>query len=268
MGYLVHAHLTRDPPSPEALTRAVQSLPRRGSLWRLYRDDAADAYLIDVVLNERANTFPFTEEPWYFGTNARGAVAALRPEIEAAIAPLYAALEAAGALNSAPRGLIALNVALSLALGTEVLSLAADDDGLDMVCRSTAGALASVELEPGDLLFTWTPQGVRVEPRWPSGALEDQDDPDAEEWWREEITDESALRGLPGVTVLPRSGDVDALLHGLARKRALAFLGGRETFLALGSGDALDIPPPIAQSAPSPGAPGGGWLSTLFGGKR
>src|SRR5215468_11088979 len=100
MGHLVAAHLTHDPPAPDALTRALQSLPRRGCLWRLYRDDSADVFIIDVALDERARTYPFTQDPWPFGIapragkgSARASRPALSPQIERTIAPLYAALE-------------------------------------------------------------------------------------------------------------------------------------------------------------------------------
>jgi hypothetical protein len=134
----------------------------------------------------------------------------------------------------------ALNLRLSAALGQEVLSLASDDEELDLVCRSNRGVLTSIELQSGAHVAWSLEAGVRVRSLV---SEEDDEEPDLE-----------ALEGLD-VSVLDPA-PLSTLLHELALRRTTELTGGRKTLLDLGGGEPVDLPEPVASS----GKAGGGGL--------
>jgi hypothetical protein len=208
-----------------ALEDGLKTLPK-GLRWRLHRDEAADAWLVDVAADAAGAAHPFTQSP--DGLEPVGPSPELRP--------LHAALETAGLAFLVLHGLPALCRMLSGALGTDVLSLASDDEELDMVWLAREGRLIDAETDWGDARFRWREgRGVEVE------LLKVPEDPEAE------ATNAEAFEGMPGIVVLPRIEEARPLLHGLAARRARQFLGGRETLLDLGSFDCLArLPPPVA----------------------
>jgi len=120
---------------------------------------------------------------------------------------------------------------LSETLGVEVLSISSDDEEIDMACRSRGGRIEEIAVEYYD-----------VDLRWRDGRVEAQllIDPYASD---EDVTSEEAFKGLRDVNVLPRTVELQPLLHHLAAGKTREFLGGRETFLDLSSFDCLQRVP-------------------------
>lgn len=221
MAYGVTAHIVRGEIDPGALA------PLTKLRWRLYRDEAADASLIDVHTNENAEKWPFTQDPALLTAAGKAKEASLLQKLikrtEGEFLP---------ALTFA-----AFNRMLSEKLHAELLSISSDDDGLDMACLSRHGGLEEVALEYADLDLRWRPGRVDVQ------LLIDEE---ADE---EDLTPENAFKGLTGVNVLPRTVEHQPMLHHLAANKTREFLAGRDTFLDLGSFDCLArLPAPIAQS--------------------
>ncbi len=254
MGYGVIAHIVCGPVDAAAL----KTLPR-GLKWRLYRDEAAGAWLIDVHVDEHGAKYPFTQVPDALERPTGGR--SNTRELDA----FYRALEKLDLDVYVPAGVAALNRRLSAALGQEVLSLAADDDGVDQVCISRGGALVSVE-HSSEAEVSWRADaGVSVRPLF-SDEDEDFDDGEKRDEGGNDDDDEpaglDALRGIEVANILP-AGKHSNQLHGLAMRRATEFLSGQETFLDLGSFDCLArIPEPVAQGdagGNSSGGAGGFW---------
>lgn len=247
MGYGVTAHIVRQPVDAAAL----KVLPR-GLKWRLYRDEAAGAWLIDVHVDERGGRYPFTQGPDALERPTGGRSKTRELDV------FYRALETLELDLYVPPGVAALSKLLSAALGQEVLSVASDDDGMDIACLSRGGALVSVEYS-SEADVSWTADGVLVRPlvSEEDESAEDEDELDEESEGESESLD--AVGNLDGVTIL-ESAERGNQLHGLAMQRAAEFLSGRATFLDLGSFDCLTrIPAPIAQSDAGSGSGGGGF---------
>lgn len=212
MGYGVTAHLITAMPDEAALNK----LPK-GLRWRAYRDDKADAWLVDVFGDDaRSEKYPFTQNP--FAWDAIGT-----PQDLQLFADVLSRLEC-----GAPLGFFELNRILSEHLRQAVLSVTSDDEDLDCAVNSNNGAIERVEVEPYNGRIVWTPSGVGVRP-----LSSEEDDPDLEPG-----LDLESLAGLPGVTILP-PGESNSLLHNLALQRERDFLSGRQSFLDLGSFDCL-----------------------------
>jgi hypothetical protein len=222
MGFLVTAHIFQSQGAP-----ALKGKVGDKSLgWALYRDDGADAWLLDAYATRPQH--PFTQTPYEWEAPA-----------PAPLRRFYAVLEDLGVDFLAPAGLPALNMQLSKALGASVLSLSANDDDLDFTCLSANGALERVAVVGDDFLLMWEGGRLKLQP------LLLEEDPDMQSPALESLGEE-----MPDVAVAPRNIVRSSDLHWIAREHARAFLGGKDTWLDLGSFDCLQrVPAPVARSA-------------------
>jgi hypothetical protein len=219
--YNITAHIVRG-----ALDAALLA-PLRKLKWRLYRDDGADASLVDIYVNEHAEKWPFTQDP--FDLTAAGKAKE--------VSLLQSVLRRADAEFLPVLTLAAFNRMLSEKLACEVLTVSSDDDALDIACRSRQGRIEEVALEYDDLDLRWREDNVDVQLLLDEEAEEGDGTPD------------DAFKKLKNVNVLPRTVQHQPALHHLAARKVREFLDGRETFLDLGSLDCLmRVPAPVAQS--------------------
>lgn len=213
--HTVTAHMVRGSFDASALARLSKLR------WRAYRDDGADAWLIDVYTDERSAKWPFTLHPSALKAAGKANEASLLQDV----------LRRIGARDVPALSFAAFNLMLSETLGVEVLSISSDDEEIDMACRSRDGRIEEIAVEYYD-----------VDLRWRDGLVEAQllIDPYASD---EDVTSEEAFKGLRDVNVLPRTVELQPLLHHLAAGKTREFLGGRETFLDLSSFDCLQRVP-------------------------
>lgn len=217
--YTVTAHIVRG--SFDANALAGLSKLR----WRAYRDDGADAWLIDVYADEHSAKWPFTQHPAGLKVAGKANEASLLQDV----------LKRVGARDVPALSFAAFNFMLSKTLGVEVLSISSDDEEIDMACRSHDGRIEEIAVEYYDVDLRW--RDGRVEAQLLINPLA------SDEEVREFGTSEEAFKGLRNVKVLPRTVELQPLLHHLAAGKTREFLGGRETFLDLSSFDCLQRVP-------------------------
>jgi hypothetical protein len=147
MGYLVSIFAIKGTGQTGALHQLPKSLP-----WKLYRAKGIDALLLDV-LNFRAspdaNAYPFCSIP---------AIQDLPLNFEPPLAglnDLYEALKKKNRANGFRRAFVNLNVMITRFLGAEVLSLLSDDQGIDLACVSSNGALRRLRFRAGGIEVKW-----------------------------------------------------------------------------------------------------------------
>lgn len=217
--YMVTAHIVPGSFDPSALAKLSKVR------WRAYRDDEADAWLIDVYTDDHSAKWPFTQHPAGLRAASKANEASLLQDV----------LKRIGARDVPALSLAAFNLMLSTTLGVEVLSISSDDEEIDMACRSRDGRIEEIAVEFYDVDLRW--RDGRVEAQLLINALA------SEEEVEEFGTSEEAFKGLRNVNVLPRTVELQPLLHHLAAGKARDFLGGRETFLDLSSFDCLQRVP-------------------------
>lgn len=217
--YAVTAHMVGGSFDPNVLAK-FSKMP-----WRAYRDDGADAWLIDFYADKQSAKWPFTQYPSGLKAGGNANEASLLRDV----------LKRVGARDVPALSLAAFNSLLSKTLGAEVLSISSDDEEIDMSCRSRDGRIEEIAVEYYD-----------VDLRWRDGQVEAQlliDPYASDEDVTESATSEKSFKGLRNVKVLPRTVEMQSLLHHLAAGKAREFLGGCETFLDLSSFDCLQRVP-------------------------
>lgn len=152
MGYLIRAHLTKKRPD-EATLRSLLP-PSMG--FTIFYNESACVYGIDLFDLTKPPAFPFThlvpsrDLPLDLGAHL------------SSVAVAYEVARLEGFANGIKRAYINLAERLSAGLEQDVLSICADDDGLDFACIAEAGKAVSLIAACGDRVLVYT-KGVEPE---------------------------------------------------------------------------------------------------------
>ena len=147
MGYLKSFSIVRHPRNLEALHELPGSLP-----WVVYRSTSSGDLFIDVLnfRKRRANAYPFSSLP---------AVQDIPLEFDGVLSELndlYERLRRESRAGGFRRALVNLNCILSRLAGGEVLTLASDDDSLDLVAISSEGQLKRLCFDAESVEVRWS----------------------------------------------------------------------------------------------------------------
>jgi len=214
MGSLVVAHVVRAEPSAQLLARLPRSLG-----WAAYHAPVCGAVLIDVFGSDHAPAYPFARLPRSLD---------LAEELSDETAPLNALYEALLRQRRASpfrRRFVNLNLLLSRALEMPVLSLAADDDGLDLACLSANGLSCRLRFKSGGLEIVWQEGRGVIQP-----LVFDDDSAVSDGDLR------SLVASLPGCELRPPLESI-SLLHRIASEECKAFVGADAVVPGLGTWD-------------------------------
>jgi hypothetical protein len=135
--------------------------------------------------------------------------------------------------NGFKRSYVNLALLLSQWLSSDVMSFVTNDDQLDFACTVRGGALTRLHFRCDDLLVTYSPERLLIEPSF------SEEEPDAD--WLTDLTDLRAA--LPFAEISERTIPMPTALHSLATREVAEFTGVKQPILGLGSFD-----PPQDQS--------------------
>jgi hypothetical protein len=216
MGYLISAHIL----AGECDFNALGQLPPSFG-YAAYFHEGMGCYLLDLYASRKPPKYPFC---------SLVPTADLPLDLPTELSALSQFYQILGRLNRAngfKRSYVNLALLLSQRLSTDVMSFVADDDGLDFACTVRGGALTRLRFRCVDLLVTYTPSGLLIEPSF------SEDEPDAD--W---LTDLADLRAaLPSAEIKERTVPMPTALHALATREVAGFTGVTQPILGLGSFD-------------------------------
>jgi len=216
MGYLISAHIL---PGERDFGALGQLPPSFG--YAPYFHEGIRCYLLDVYASRKPPKFPFCSL-----VPAADLPLDLPSEL-GLLNEFYQVLVRLNRANGFKRSYVTFALLLSQRLATDVMSFVADDDQLDFACIVRGGAVTRLHFRCEDLLVTYTPSGLLIEPMF------SEDEPDAE--W---LTDLEALRAaIPSAVVKERTLPIPTALHSLAMREVAEFIGATQPILGLGSFD-------------------------------
>ena len=130
MGYLIAGHFVRQRPDAATLRAALPT----SIGFTLYEYLAHPVFAIDTYRATKPSDFPFSA-----ATPATDIPLDVSPELSA----VYEQLRSENAANGLKRSYVNLSRILSGAMGQDVLTVFADDDGNDFACLSRGGEVVS-----------------------------------------------------------------------------------------------------------------------------
>ena len=216
MGYLISAHIL---PGERDFNALSQLPPSFG--YAAYFHEAIRCHLLDIYASRKPPKYPFC---------SLVPAADLPLDLPVELSDLnlfYQVLVRLNRANGFKRSYVSLALLLSQRLSTDVMSFVADDDQLDFACTVRNGAVTRLHFRCEDLLVTYSPSGLLVEP------LFSEDEPDAE--WLTDLVDLKAA--LPFAVVKERTMSIPTTLHSLATREVAEFTGVTRPILGLGSFD-------------------------------
>ena len=140
MGYLLTSHIIKG----ESDLNRLNDLPKEIS-FKVYRDIKTGCLCIDFFTSGKENKYPFqrmlpaTGLPLEFDGQ------------DASLNDLYDCLKKSASANSFKRALVNLNKIVSEKLDNEVLSIASDDDGIDLAVKSSSGRVQNLTFRAEDI---------------------------------------------------------------------------------------------------------------------
>jgi hypothetical protein len=130
VGYLIAGHFMKQRPDAARLRAALPA----SIGFTLYEHLAHPVFAIDTYRATKPSSFPFSA-----ATPATDIPLDVSPELSA----VYEQLRSENAANGLKRSYVNLSRNLSSAMGQDVLSVFADDDGNDFACLSRGGEVVS-----------------------------------------------------------------------------------------------------------------------------
>ncbi len=211
MAYLLTTHIIKG----NADLSGLSDIPKEIS-FKAYREREADFTCIDFFSSGKENKYPFQRM-----LPATGLPLIFEGD-DVALNDLYEGLKKSSAANSFKRALVNLNKIVSEKLCAEVLSIASDDDGLDLAVKSNNGVLQDLRFRAEDIEILYDSKSIIVQP-----LLTEED---------ESFVDLNNFQS-EAFELKERNKDFCTELHYIALKSVQAFLGTNEKVLGLGSFD-------------------------------
>ncbi len=151
MGYLIAGHFVRQRPDAATLRAALPT----SIGFTLYEHLAHPVFAIDTYRATKPSDFPFSA-----ATPATDIPLEVSPELSA----VYEQLRSENAANGLKRSYVNLSRTLSGAMGQDVLSVFADDDGNDFACLSRGGEVVSGIARCEDSIVSFGPANASRSP--------------------------------------------------------------------------------------------------------
>lgn len=211
MAYLLTTHIIKG----SADLSGLSDIPKEIS-FKAYRDREADFTCIDFFSSGKENKYPFQRM-----LPATGLPLTFEG-VDASLNDLYEGLKKSSAANSFKRALVNLNKIVSKKLGVEVLSIASDDDGIDLAVKSNNGVLQDLSFRAEDIEIFFDTKSIIIQP------LLTEDD--------ESFVDLNYFQSEP-FKLKERDKEFCPDLHCIASKSVQDFLGIKGPVLGLGSFD-------------------------------